>query len=194
MSMYKKSGKHITYFGNTIYQWMAPYCYSLDEIVDIPIPHESAMTSNMFGYSFPYTNRIKRLTFETPNGKPLVAKWKGQTIDLFTYVGYGFTSLYVSETITLEDEVKNDITYQALKNTENWWTTNREYSRYNHDSAVETINSLPDTSAYLATAGGTNTIRFNKISGNKTDGGAIGNLTAEEIAVATAKGWTVGLS
>jgi hypothetical protein len=69
-----------------------------------------------------------------------------------------------------------------------------QYSRYNHDSAVNTINSLPDTSAYLATAGGTNTIKFKGNAGSKTDGGAINTLTAEEIAVATAKGWTVSFS
>jgi hypothetical protein len=62
------------------------------------------------------------------------------------------------------------------------------YSRYNHDSAVETINSLPDTSAY-----GTNTIKFKGASGALTDGGAINTLTEEEIAVAAAKGWTVTL-
>ena len=66
-------------------------------------------------------------------------------------------------------------------------------SVYNHDSAVETINSLPDTSAFLAEVGGTNTIRFFRILGANTEGGAIGNLTAEEIAIAAAKGWTVAL-
>ena len=68
---------------------------------------------------------------------------------------------------------------------------NPKNSVYNHDSAVETINSLPDTSAYLAEKGGTNTIRFKSDQGANTEGGAIGNLTAEEIAVAAAKGWTV---
>lgn len=68
---------------------------------------------------------------------------------------------------------------------------NPKNSVYNHDSAVETINSLPDTSAFLAEAGGTNTIKFKSDQGANTEGGAIGNLTAEEIAVAAAKGWTV---
>ena len=68
---------------------------------------------------------------------------------------------------------------------------NPKNSVYNHDSAVETINSLPDTSAFLAEVGGTNTIRFKSDQGANTEGGAIGNLTAEEIAVAAAKGWTV---
>ena len=66
-----------------------------------------------------------------------------------------------------------------------------ENSVYNHDSAVETINSLPDTSAFLAEVGGTNTIKFRRNQGANTEGGAIGNLTGEEIAVAAAKGWTV---
>lgn len=73
-------------------------------------------------------------------------------------------------------------------------TTYAKDSVYNHDSAVETINSLPDTSAYLAEAGGTNTITFYRDQGANTEGGAIGNLTAEEIAVAAAKGWTVAFS
>ena len=77
-----------------------------------------------------------------------------------------------------------------MKNDPDWWTMKVEYSRYNHDSAVATINSLPDTSAYLATAGGTNTIKFSGAAGSATDGGAINTLTEEEIAVATAKGWT----
>ena len=65
------------------------------------------------------------------------------------------------------------------------------FSRYNHDSAVNTINSLPDTSAYLATAGGTNTIKFRNYQGALTDGGGINDLTPAEIQVATDKGWTV---
>ena len=93
--------------------------------------------------------------------------------------------------ITADKEVTDDATYQALKNDPDWFTCDIKYSRYNHDSAVRTINSLPDTSAYLATAGGTNTIKFKGAAGSATDGGAINTLTSEEIAVATAKGWTV---
>ena len=54
-----------------------------------------------------------------------------------------------------------------------------------------TINCLPDTAAYLASAGGTNTIKFKGGAGSSTDGGAINTMTEEEIAVAAAKGWTV---
>ena len=122
--------------------------------------------------------------------------WKNQAIDLGYYVGYTDNSNKITANnsgITSSKEVTNATTYQTLKNNPDWFTTNVAYSRYNHDSAVRTINSLPDTSAYLATAGGTNTIKFTGAAGSKTDGGAINTLTAEEIAVATAKGWTVTL-
>ena len=90
--------------------------------------------------------------------------------------------------------VENDTTYAALKNTDDWWSSDINYSRYNHDSAVETINSLPNTKPYLDANGGTNTIVFQGNAGAKTDGGAINTLTDAEIAVATAKGWTVSFT
>lgn len=107
--------------------------------------------------------------------------------------------------IFTEEEIKAK--YNAVKQFNDWHSCGSSYfkvtyngkqynpslltARYNHDSAVETLNSLPDTSEYLATAGGTNTIKFNGVQGAFTDGGAINTLTEEEIAVATAKGWTV---
>ena len=90
--------------------------------------------------------------------------------------------------------VENDTTYAALKNTDDWWSSDINYSRYNHNSAVETINSLPNTKPYLDANGGTNTIIFKGNAGAKTDGGAINTLTDAEIAVATAKGWTVSFT
>lgn len=69
----------------------------------------------------------------------------------------------------------------------------RLVSRFNHDSIVGFINTLPDTSEYLATAGGTNTIKLNQFQGDLTDGGGVSNLTEEEIAVAAAKGWTISI-
>jgi hypothetical protein len=170
-------------------------CTSLDEILNIPVYSGSGtLASNMFKYSFDDTSRAKACTFETNSGQPLVSKWKAQVIDLTT-MGYASSfNLSLNHGITSDKKVEDDATYQALKNDPDWFTTKMEYSRYNHDSAVETINSLPDTSAYLATAGGTNTIKFKKAAGSKTDGGAIETLTAEEIAVAAAKGWTVTMS
>lgn len=173
-------------------------CRALDELVGLPIPYINATwTSNAFKSTFNNCSRLKNLTFETnDDGTPKVMKWKSQTIDLSQYVGYVYSSHQVTDFnsgITADKEVTDDATYQALKNDPDWFTTNLAYSRYNHDSAVATINSLPDTSAYLASASGTNTIKFKGASGSATDGGAINTITEEEIAVATAKGWTVTL-
>lgn len=173
-------------------------CYSLDELVDLPVDI-GTRTSNVFSSVFNYLGRIKELTFITnEDGTPKVANWKGQTIMLTVSVGSIYPSnehviLDYNSGITADKRVKDDATYQALKDDPDWYTTDEKYSRYNHDSVVNTINSLPDTSAYLATAGGTNTIKFSGAAGSATDGGAINTLTEEEIAVATEKGWTVTL-
>lgn len=172
-------------------------CYALDELVDLPIPYTLTWTSNAFSSTFKNCSRLKRITFETnADGTPLVKNWKSQTIDLSTSTGWVQNSIinYVTDYnsgITADKKVDDEVSYQALKDDPDWFTMQIEYSRYNHDSAVETINSLPDTSAYLASAGGTNTIKFRGAAGSATDGGAINTLTEEEIAVATAKGWTV---
>lgn len=181
---------------------MFAYCYALDEIRGLN-PKTGTMTTNMFSGTFNSCDRAKELIFATQDdGTPYSVNWKGQTIDLtrrFGWSNYNSSSdlramcILKNSGITIDKEVINDATYQALKDDADWFTCDVAYSRYNHDSAVNTINSLPDTSAYLATAGGTNTIKFKGDAGIHTDGGAINTLTAEEIAVATAKGWTVTL-
>lgn len=177
------------------YQGFA-FCYSLDEITNIPM-HGANLTSNSFSYFCYSCGRLKNITFaKQEDGSPIIVKWKSQVIDLSTNTGYSNSEYYIldyNSGITADKEVKDDASYQLLKNDPDWFTTNVAYSRYNHDSAVATINSLPDTSAYLATAGGTNTIKFEGQAGALTDGGAINTLTEEEIAVAAAKGWTVTL-
>ena len=167
-------------------------CYVLDEIVNLPVA-SAGYTSNAFGNSFNNCGRLKDMIFETnENSTAKTAQWKSQTIDLSNYVGYVYQRTYIlnyNSGITADKQVTDDATYQALKNDPDWFSIDINYSRYNHDSAVNTINSLPDTSAY-----GTNTIKFKGQAGALTDGGAINTLTEEEIAVATAKGWTVSLS
>lgn len=188
-------------------KWSSPsfgyvfqYCTNLDSIGCFPVLANSsgAVTSGLFGQTWDYASRLKDMQFATNDGEPYVCQWKNQTITLSQYVGYYYPSYKNRATdffagITEGKEVTDDATYQALKDDPDWWTQDVAYSRYNHDSAVRTINSLPDTSAYLATAGGTNTIKFKGAAGSATDGGAINTLTEEEIAVATAKGWTVTL-
>lgn len=170
-------------------------CYALDELRGLR-GSDGILTSNVFGNTFAQCFRLKDIIFDTDeNGLPRVASWKSQTIDLTRQVGYSdnYSILWTDDTLTTATQITNADTYQALKDNPNSWTKNIKYSRYNHDSAVNTINSLPDTSQYLATAGGTNTIKFKGAAGSGTDGGAINTLTEEEIAVAAAKGWTVTL-
>ena len=199
-------------------------CYVIDELVDLPIPYKTAWTNNTFSRTVNDCRRLKRLTFATnEDGTPIVVQWKAQTIDLTRNVGFyevaissdpehwdtvdlGNSINYSGVTnynsgITADKAIYNTATYEALKDDPDAFFLSSPYykdryyfSRYNHDSAVETINSLPDTSAYLATAGGTNTIKFKDKAGLGTDGGAINTLTEEEIAVAAAKGWTVSLA
>ena len=200
-NMNPKHEYYYTFLSNG-FQW----CYSLDELVGLPFPTGATWTSNAFSSTFAYCGRLKNIIFETnEDGTPKTVRWKSQTLDLSNGVGYLgiLESNFLSNNsgITADKKVYDDATYQALKNDPDWYTTNMDnsgnenlaYSRYNHDSAVATINSLPDTSAYLASAGGTNTIKFKGAAGSKTDGGAINTLTEAEIAVAVAKGWTVSL-
>lgn len=184
-------------------------CYVLDEVRDIPV--YGTITSNAFSYAFYWCKRLKDITFETnEDGSPKVAKWKGQTIDLSDNIGYTSNGVtYITgynSGITSNDCADSYVSptsfYNFINNNPNWYTTKDSYSRYNRRSAIETINSLPDTSAYLAANGGTNTIKFRTNQGSATrfdpagedsvaNSGNISKLTAEEIAVATAKGWTV---
>lgn len=153
------------YADNNVLAQLFYGCRSLKQITNIPIPKKYQTTEqqvNMFSSSFSETHSLTNLTF-APIQNPL--PWAEQVIDLSSNVGF-----------------------KKVKYSD---STSQLYSVYNHDSAVETINSLPDTSVYLAEVGRTNTIRFYSNQGAKTEGGAIGNLTAEEIAVAAAKGWTV---
>ena len=168
-------------------------CYVLDSIMNLPVS-TAQLEYNVFDCTFDYCSRLQHLTFATNNGTPYEVNWKNQTIDLSVCVGFASYFRDITDYnsgLTNETKITTNTDYQRLKDNPDRWTTNSNYSLYNHDSAVETINSLPDCSAYLATAGGTNTIKFRGESGSSTDGGAIQNLTPEEIAVATQKGWTV---
>ena len=171
---------------SSFYYSMCSGCSVLDEITNLAVNTTVTYTSNVFDSIVRMCYRLKNFTFEA--GKTV--NWKNQTIDL-TSVGYGLNdNNALSADISTSKKVYDDTTYQALKDDPDWYAFDIAYSRYNHDSAVATINSLPDASAYLAANGGTNTLKFKGESGSATDGGAISSLTPEEIAVATAKGWT----
>ena len=170
------------------------HCEQLDEL-NIPIRDTTTeITVNMFYETFENMYRIKKLTFDAPNP----VKWKNQVIDLSYYFGYSGKTRppHLKEdgynTTITADKVMTASNITSLLNDPDAYPTTINTSRYNHTSAVQTLNSLPDTSAYLASSGGTNTIKIRKNLGGLT-GSSTSNLTAEEIAVATAKGWTVSL-
>lgn len=85
-----------------------------------------------------------------------------------------------------ELEVTDLESYNRLKNTNGWWTQDITFSHLNHTNAVRILNNLP-TPSY----GGTITFKGTMGSGYNDP---ISNLTEEEIAVATAKNWTVTIS
>lgn len=175
---------------NTYYQFAHTYnmfaeCYVLDEVIGLHPFIGSVFTSNAFVDTFKNCYRLKEVIFAPISS---TTNWKNQSIDL-TKIGYaGMTKsiLDYNSGITADKEVKDAATYNALKNDPDWFTLDINYARYNHNSAVNTINSLPDNGS-----GSGNTIKFKKGMGKLTDGGAVDNLTEEEIAVAVSKGWTV---
>ena len=171
-------------------------CYALDELTNLPIPYTATWTLNAFVDTFWQCLRLKELTFEA--GK--VVNWKNQTIDLSVEVGFayadGMAIAFLCNTnsgITEDKLINSDETYAALKNDKDSFVGGAAYSRYNLNSAINTLFTLPDTSAYLAYAGGTNTIKFTGAAGSKTDEGAIQDMPEELIAMAASKGWTVSL-
>ena len=196
----KTTGK--TSYFYSVYYNLVWNCFNVDEIIDMPVMVLDTYTSNAFYNSFTNAYRLKDFTFKVQeDGTPYsTSKWKIQIIDLstagYTQLGGTYYSrghfLYNSG-ITIDKCIYDDTTYQALKNDpDNYvcgYSTEKpyHYSRYDKASAIRTINSLPDVSG----SGGTNTIKFKGEAGLKTDAGAINTMTPEEIAVATAKGWTV---
>ena len=163
------------------------YCYALDEVTDFPVFNNKFYRMQM---SLRNCARLKRFTFETnPDGSPIVVTdWQYNSVIDFTTAGSGSGySGYVDN----PKVIYTDADYALYKDDPNACPIYQAHNRYNHDSAVETINSLPDASAVT---GYTHTIKFLGNAGSATDGGAINTLTEAEIAVATAKGWTVTLS
>ena len=194
--------KHLKYSsssGGGTYDGMFTDCFALNEIRDFPVT-QYLINSDTFSNTFDNCHHLKSLTFAmTDDDMALEADWSGIVIDLTVGVGYASTGAAsmtgYSSGLSGETEVDSVTTYNKNKNNEDWWSTELRYSRYNHDSAVETLNSLPDAAEYLDANAGSpnNTIKFLRSSGASTDGGSINNLTEAEIAVAAAKGWTVTL-
>lgn len=149
-----------------LYQFAFFECESLTAITNIPVYSiaDYQQKQNMFDNTFTNTYNVSSVTFITNNGVPYASNINNATIDLTSTGHWG----------TLDDGSTRPLSQSV----------------YNHISAVETINTLPDTTGSQY---GRNVIKFKKNAGSATSGGAINTLTEEEIAVATAKGWTVAL-
>lgn len=177
-------------------------CYVLDEIRGLN-PRSGNINSNLFGNwgfgasSSSRPQRLKEFIFATQDdGTPYTTGWAAQVIDLSNIgvCNYDYLMTDYNSGITADKKVTTAEEYETLKDDPDWFTGDKRFSRYNLQSAINTINSLPDTSKYLATQSDkTNTIKFNYYEGSATDGGMIGDMTEEQIAVATAKGWTVSI-
>lgn len=184
-----------TAYYDSCYTRLYTGCHCLDEITNLPV-ETPTYKNDVLGSAFLSNYRLKNLTFaKQEDNTPYTANWGQQVIDL-THAGYSDNTdsiLGYNSGITADKEVVDDATYQSLaaKFDPDWFSCDAAYSRYNRTSAITTIDSLPDTSAYLAANGGTNTIKFKGAAGSKTGGGAINTLSDTQIAKAAAKGWTV---
>ena len=176
---------------------MCKNCYALKEIVNFPIPYGSA-SGDMYYQTFYNCYAARRFTFATQeDGTPYVSTFSGATVDLSNNFGHSNTynnnftdnnSGITEDMIVSTGLGKVSDPHNARTNyPDTWVASGHLVSPYGHDAMVETINSLPDTSAT-----GTNTIKFKVNQGEYIEGGS-NALTEAEIAVATAKGWTVSL-
>lgn len=198
------------------------YAPTLEKYV-IPATYtKSETTSNRFEarYQGSYP-MLKDVSFVTnKNGSPKKSKMTNQTLSWWAYSesyswgygdvtseGYLYGGIDRTHNIVGQTIEETQANYEKMKQYSDWHCTMRKnvnyqrssvpigrlFSKFNHKTMVSIINTIMDTSEYIASKGGTNTIKFYKYQGDLTDEGGASNLTEEEIAVATAKGWTIAL-
>lgn len=161
-------------------------CYALKELTLPIFPAPAKLTSNCFNSTFRSVFHMRKFVFAPPPAGNESVLWTHQTINLADN-NCGYDSFTTSSKAIYDDE-----TYNLYKNDPDAVAKTLEYSFYNHDSALETIRSLPYTQMVdVPDSQLQNVIKFYGKSGEKTDGGAINTLTTAEIAIATNKNWTV---
>lgn len=186
MTFIVKAGQLSSY--SSIYYQTFYSCYKLKELTLPIIPSPANLNSNCFYNTFNNVRSMRKFVFAPPPAGNEAVLWTKQTINLAdNNCGYSISAVQMTGHIISDDE-----TYNLYKNDPDAWADKLEYSFYNHDSALETIRSLP-YAQYFDTPQSQlqNVIKFYGKSGEKTDGGAINTLTTAEIAIATNKGWTV---
>lgn len=118
----------------------------------------------------------------------------GYTIDLSTcgyladesYVDI-MTEMYGSPVTTQEE-------YEAKKDTEDWWTTDPAFSRFDLNSFKEAIQYLPRHGKDSSNKSTTSYIKFKEDAGSNTTNGGISSTAANInslLSYATSNGWTV---
>ena len=182
------------------YSQMFNTCCSLRKLEGLVLNNNRTMKFDEFIGTFDNCAMLSSLVFNSPGDY----RMKDQTIDLTT-CGYStdkdgkYTGRPSSYTFQLPyaKKVFNETTYNQLKDTDDWWTNQVAYSKYDRQSAIATMNSLPDARKYIDSLtgyGNENIIKFKKGAGSaKGDLYNMSNLTDEEKDVAFSKGWTVEL-
>ena len=161
-------------------------CRNLKELILPIFPAPAKLKSNCFIGIFENVHLMRKFIFAPPPAGNEAVLWTKQTINLADWQT-GYDPSASGSKVIYDDE-----TYNLYKNDPDAVAKTLEYSFYNHDSALETIRSLPYAQMVdISHDQLGNVIKFYGKSGEKTDGGAINTLTTEEIAIATNKGWTV---
>ena len=167
-------------------------CFCLDEVTDLPLPANvgGANNDNMFGSYKLY--RIKNFTFMKVDGQVQSrTSFHNQNINLQN-CGYAPSGTNLDSYLNRWDNSAKVSTledYNRLKTDPDWWTDNADFSRYNYTSAKNTIESLPRDE----NDSDWGTLALKRYAGQGY-GKCPNDLTNEELAVATRKGWTVALS
>lgn len=148
-------------------------CYSLTAINNFAAfgdNPDTVISSNVFNTSlFASCSSCSSITFSC-NGA--VRKYSNQEIRLTGSLGFA--------TNTSALQISNFTGGSSLAD-----------SVYDHNSLVETITSLPDTSSVSPPANPNNKLTIQNGLGANSVNGGVNDLTAEEIAVATNKGWAL---
>lgn len=174
------SSSSIYYYSNYYYEFCD--CYVLEEVSGLPVT-SVAINKNQFSKTFSNCHRLKKITFETDNGTPKTASWCNQTIDLSDSVGY----VNVEKNPSYRTHITDRKDIHGVTD----YSDDVRTCYFNRASCVELFNSLPDTSSYLASAGGSNVIKLRNEQGEDTAEKGVNQLLTEQIAIAASKGWTI---
>lgn len=177
------------------YAGLGYYNYCLDEIVNLPVYDKVEWTENAFqSNAFDHCMRLKAFTFEkNEDGTAKTAKWANQVIDLHNYVGWGdYSYNFTNYGMSYYDQFSNQhdelAEVEAARHKSGAWSLLFSQSRYAAPEAQATLDSLPDTSAFV-TDDTKNIIKFRKEAGVFSSTGKMTSIS--NVSVANRKGWKV---